>query len=92
MTLVKSLYSGNPEGIQTYGLASARYSGYVTCKCYSSESNAYAGDPTFELLLHAECMSAIHWGSHVEAPNSNSLICLNGSFLECLPPASEVWV
>jgi hypothetical protein len=28
--------------------------------------HAYPDDPTYEHSLLAECMSAIHWGSHVE--------------------------
>ncbi len=34
-----------------------------------------SGDPTFELSLLAECMSAIHWSCHVEVPNSNCISC-----------------
>ncbi len=63
MTLVKSLlHSGDPDMIQTPGLASALYSGRVTGKCNSEKLHAYPGDPTFELPLLAECMIAIHWG------------------------------
>ncbi len=32
-----------------------------------------------------ECMSAIHWGSHVEVPNSCNISCSNSSLLECSP-------
>jgi hypothetical protein len=46
---------------------------------------AYPCDPSFELSLLAECMVAIHWGSNVEAQNSNSISCSNSSLLECSP-------
>ncbi len=64
----------------------------LVSKCYSGESNAYPGDPSFELSLLAECMSAIHWGSHVEVPNTISKRCSNGSFLESSPPTAEAQV
>ncbi len=44
----------------------------------------------FEDLLLVECMSAIHWGSHVEDPNINSISCCNNSLLECSPAVQEV--
>jgi hypothetical protein len=94
MTLVKSLHSGDPNMIHTPGHASALYSGLVTGKCYSEKKqlHAYPGDPTFELHLFAKCMSAIHWGSHEEDLNNNSISCSNGSFLEYSPPTTEARV
>ncbi len=44
--------------------------------------HAYPDDSTFELSLLAKC---IHWGSHVEVPNINSISCSNSSLLECSP-------
>jgi hypothetical protein len=35
-------------------------------------------------------MSAIHWGSHVEDPNINSITCCNNSLLECSPAVQEL--
>ncbi len=48
--------------------------------------HAYPDDPTYELSLLAESMSAKHWGSHVEVSKNNKVSYSNGSFLECSPP------
>ncbi len=44
----------------------------------------------FEVLLLMKCMSAIHWGSHVEDPNINSISCCQNSLLECSSAVQEV--
>jgi hypothetical protein len=63
----------------------------ITCKCYLGKNNcAYPGDSTFELLLLAKYMSSIHWGCHVEVPNSNSISWSNSSLLECSPAVQGV--
>ncbi len=41
---------------------------------------AYAGYPKYKLLLLAECL---HWGSHLEVPNSQTNIWLASSLVEC---------
>ncbi len=64
MTLVKSLHSGDPACvIQTCGLANARFLGAsLVSAIWAKASHAY-GDPTFDLTLLAECMSAKHLGT-----------------------------
>jgi hypothetical protein len=68
------LHSGDPDVIQTQGLKSACYSGCVTCRCYSGNSNCLL----ILLILHLSFRS-LHWGSQVEVPNSNNISCSNNS-------------
>jgi hypothetical protein len=80
-TLVKSLHIGDPDVL-----------GYTLCGTYvhvglfgkkQMQLQAYPGDPTYELLLLAKCLSVIDWGSHVEVPNSQTNIWLVSSLVEC---------
>ncbi len=47
---------------------------------------------TYELLLLADCMSAIHWESQVEIPNNNSISCSNSSLQSYSPVAQAARV
>ncbi len=88
LTLIKSLHSGDPDVIQNMW----------TCKCLMifrvRHLKCYSGKSYCMLILLillwsfcslAECMSAIHWGSHVEVPNSCRISSSNSSLLECSP-------
>jgi hypothetical protein len=67
--------------------------GYTLCDPYvhyvlfrekvnaTASLSCLSGGPTFELSYLAECMSVIHWGSHVKFPN----IWLASSLVKCPP-------
>ncbi len=59
--LVKSFYIGYPDVMRyMWPLHTAH------CAILVIALQAYPADPTFVILLLVECMSAIHWGSHVD--------------------------
>jgi hypothetical protein len=60
--LVKSLHSGDPDVIQTCGLARAYFTWCVTCKCYPGQSNCML----ILNIISLQNVCAIHWGTHVQ--------------------------
>ncbi len=76
-TLVKSLHIGD-SAVLVYAFCDPLHK-HCAIRVKQMQLQAFPGNPTYELLLLAECF---HWGSHVEVPNSQTNIWLVSSLVE----------
>ncbi len=77
INLFTHLHIGDPNVIQTCGLTSAWYSGFITCKFYSGNSMQLKAYYFAYILAFASgksmCNGHMRWGSHEEVQNSYSI-------------------